>query len=57
MRKLHGGTVQGAVLTNEGAAVDGNHLAAREGFANELAGRDIVLGLALDGYQHLVIHN
>ena len=47
--------MQRAVLLNERAAVDGDHLAARECLADELACLQVVFGLAIDGYQHLVV--
>ena len=49
---LHRGAVEGAVLTDEDAAVDGDDVVFREGFLELMTGKVIVNGLSVGGHEN-----
>ena len=53
--ELHGGAVEGAVLADEDAAVDGHDVVAREGFLQLRAGQFVVGGLAVGRHEYGVV--
>ena len=50
--ELHGGAVEGAVLADEDAAVDGDDVVLGEGLLQLATGEVVGVGLTVGGHQH-----
>ena len=54
---LHSAAVERAMLTDEDAAVDADNLASGEGGLQLGQGKGIVVGLAISGHEHGIVHD
>ena len=55
MGQLHCGTMQRSMLAYEGLTVDTYNGSARKGFADDLTCFEVIVGLAIGGYNYLVV--